>query len=90
MFKFESIEFTTQSIMNKEKKRLVEELCEFLGVERNNFRLQQGCITLYGLNEASVWIPLTSHISDFAERLKHKGYLSYKLKTQLQVNSKKK
>lgn len=85
MFKFESIEFTKNTVMNKEKKRLIDELCMFLGVERNRFRLQRGNVTLYGLTKDGTWIPLTSHMSDFSERLKQKGYLSYKLKTRLQV-----
>lgn len=88
MFEFESIEFTTQSVMNKEKKRLVEELCEFAGVKREEFRLQQGNVTMYGLTKEGNWIPLTSHIGDFADRIRQKSYESFKLKTKLQIKKK--
>lgn len=85
MFEFESIEFTTQSVMNKEKSRLVDELCEFVGVKRESFRLQQGNIVMYGLTKEGNWIPLTSHIGDFADRIRQKSYESFKLKTKLQI-----
>lgn len=85
MFEFESTEFTTQSVMNKEKGRLVDELCNYIGVERNSFRLQRGNVTIYGLTQEGNWIPLTSHIGDFADKIRQKRYLSYKLKTRLQI-----
>ena len=89
MFEFESVEFTQQSVMNKEKKRLVEELCDYAGVERGSFRLQRGNVTLYGLTSEGNWLPLTSHIGAFVEKLKQKNYLSFKLKTKLQIVKKK-
>lgn len=88
MFEFESVEFTTQSKMNKEKSRLTDDLCSFLGVERNSFRLQRGNITLYGLAENGNWLAITNHIGDFSERVKGGSFKAYKLKTKLQINPK--
>lgn len=88
MFEFESVEFTTQSVMQKEKKRLIEELCEFLEVDRSQFRLQRNNVTLYGKTESGAWFPLTSSIGEFAERIRAKGYVSYKLKTKLKFKIK--
>lgn len=88
MFEFESVEFTTQSLMNKEKSRLVDELCEFAGVDRNQFRLQQGNITLYGVADNGAWLPITSYISEFGQRVKAKSFKSFKLKTKLQITQK--
>lgn len=89
LFEFESIEFTQQSVMNKEKKRLVKELCDYAGVDRDSFRLQRGNVTLYGLTLEGNWMPLTSHVGDFVDKLKQKNYFSFKLKTKLQIIKKK-
>lgn len=88
MFNFESIEFTTNTVMKREKSRLMIELCSFLGVERDSFRLQRGNVTLYGKTSEGIWFPLTSNISDFPERISQKGYTVYKLKTKLQIKEK--
>lgn len=85
MFEFESVEFTTQAKMNKEKKRLMDELCEFMGLERGQFRLQQGLITLYGLTKEGNWLPLTGYITEFGETIKRKGFVAYKIKTKLAI-----
>lgn len=85
VFEYESSEFKTVKAMNDNKKELMNELCDTLGVERGSFRLQQGNIVLHGLNDGK-WIPLTSKISDFPERIRLKGYESYKLKTRLGYN----
>ena len=88
IFEFESIEFTTQSVMNKEKGRLVDELCDYIGVERKDFRLQQGNIVIHGLTSEGNWFPLTSRISEFSDKIREKGYISYKLKSKLQIEKK--
>lgn len=85
MFEFESVEFTTQAVMNKEKQRLVSELCEYAEVDRDSFRLQQGNVTLYGQIADGTWFPLTSRIGDFNEKIRAKSYVSYKLKTKLTI-----
>ena len=88
MFHFESIEFTTTAIMKKEKSRLIQKLCEFLEVDRSDFRLQQGNVTLYGKTNENTWLPITSRIGDFPKRISQKSFVSYKLKTNLKVNRK--
>lgn len=85
MFEFESIEFTTQATMNREKARLVDELCLFLDIPRDGFRLQQGNIHLLGLSDDGAWLSITNHIGDFAGHLKSKAFKSYKLVSKLQV-----
>lgn len=82
IFEYESSEFKTVKAMNENKKELMNEVCDTLGVERGSFRLQQGNIVLHGLTDGN-WVPLTSKISDFPERIRLKCYESYKLKTRL-------
>ena len=83
MFTFVSKEFTTIKELNSEKKRLMEELCTYTGVERSQLRLPLGQITLYGITNSSKHIPITNRITDFPERIKSKEYKSYCIATKL-------
>ena len=84
MFEYTSKEFVMKKDMEMEKKELTNALCEFLGLNRNQFRLQQGCVRLQGFCNGN-WINLTSHISSFKDYMNSNSYSSFRLKTKLQV-----
>ena len=83
MFEYESKEFITRKDMEIEKKKLVDAIGKHFGLERNQFRLQQGMINLSGMYQGEVWMNVTSTIGLFPEKLKNKSYTSFKLTTKL-------
>lgn len=87
MFEYTSKEFSTVTAMNKEKKELMNNWCDFIGVDRGSFRLQQGNITLKGKSATTGdWVNITSRITDFKTYLNwKKNFSSFKLYTKLEV-----
>lgn len=83
IFEYNSKSFTTQSDMEREKSKLSHAICEFFELPRESFRLQRGQITLHGITDDGISIPLTNHIGDFKGHIKRKQYVSYQLKTRL-------
>lgn len=83
MFEYTSSEFTNAKVMNDEKSKLVQEICNHFNLERSKFVLQRGSITLYGLSGSGTWLPITNHISDFEEKIRSKSFSSYRLGTRL-------
>lgn len=83
VFDYTSEEFKTVANMNKEKNKLIEELCKFLGVDRKSFRLQRGNVRLQALTKEGNWINITSLITEFPRRVRTFEAESFRLRTKL-------
>ena len=72
-----SNEFTTQSEMTKAVKKIKEDVCNQLGVTREQMRFPNGLITLYGLTEDNYYLPITNIIGDFKDKIKNKSFSKF-------------
>ncbi|QSJ04113.1 hypothetical protein vBSscSF1_42 [Staphylococcus phage vB-SscS-F1] len=85
-FNYKSNDFKTITDCKKEIKILKSELCKSLGLERNQFRLSNGLITLYGYDqETKQYYPLCSYINEFNEKIKNPLYSKYYVSCELQT-----
>lgn len=87
--KFESVEFTTRSGMDKAKKELNEKIMNHFNVERKSIRLQNDVFTLYMFDKATnIWFPITNgSIEMKKEFMKNHKKKTFKLVTaDLQIN----
>lgn len=85
-FKYKSNDFKTIIDCKKEIKLLKNELCKKLGLERDQFRLSNGLITLYGYSiEQKQYYPLCSYINEFNEKIKSPLYSKYYVACDLQT-----
>ena len=72
-FNYKSNDFDTMAQCKKEK-----ELCNKLDLERDQFRLQNGLVVLYGYSDdIKDYIPLSHTIGNFNEKLKSELWSSY-------------
>lgn len=77
-FNYKSNDFNTMAQCKKEIATLKNELCKTLDLEREQFRLQNGLIILYGYSEdTNNYIPLSNTIGNFNDKLKSELYSSY-------------
>lgn len=74
--------FTTQKEMNKQKKQMIQDICDFFGVTRQEIRLQLGTITLQGYYNGQ-WQNISNRITDFPKWIKNKNWIEYRLKTNV-------
>ncbi|MGC8020551.1 hypothetical protein ACP3WW_22830, partial [Salmonella enterica] len=74
--------FRTTKEMTLHKKQMIEGICEFFGVTRQEMRLQLGTIVLQG-NYNGQWQNITSVIIDFPMWIKNKNWTDYRLKTHV-------
>lgn len=77
-FNYKSNNFKTITDCNKEIKQLKNELCKKLGLERDQFRLPNGLITLYAYSiEQKQYYPLCNYINEFNKKIKDPLYSNY-------------
>lgn len=74
--------FTTTKEMNKQKKQMIQDICDFFGVTRQEIRLQLGTIVLQGLYNGQ-WQNISNKITDFPKWIKRKNWNEYRLKTNV-------
>ena len=74
--------FTTQKEMNINKKQMIEDICKFFGVSRQEIRLQLGCITLQ-CNFNGQWQNISNRITDFPKWMQNKNCCEFRLKTHV-------
>lgn len=85
-FNYKSNDFKTITDCKKEIKLLKIELCKSLGLERDQFRLSNGLITLYGYSiEFEQYYPLCHYINEFNDKIKSPLYSKYYVACELQT-----
>lgn len=85
-FNYKSNDFKNITDCKKEIKQLKNELCKKLDLERSQFRLPNGLITLYGYSiEQKQYYPLCIHINEFNEKIKSTLYSNYYVSCDLQL-----
>lgn len=84
MLSYTSPRFSTQSQMEKEKRIIHEKIAAYVGVPREEFRLQQGLITLNVLMNGQ-WLPFTSVIGNFKQVMRDHKQSEFRLSTRLQI-----
>lgn len=79
-FNYKSNDFETMAQCTREIKELKRKLCESLGVNRDQLKLPNGLITLYGYDqETDQYYPLCHYIGDFNDKIKSPTWSSYYL-----------
>lgn len=79
-FNYKSESFTTMAQCKREIALLKSELCKAFGVTREQIKIPNGLITLYGYSkDIDSYIPLTSTIYDFNLSLKSNLWDHYHL-----------
>lgn len=79
-FQYKSESFTTMAQCKREIALLKSELCKAFGVTREQIKIPNGLITLYGYSkDIDSYIPLTSTIYDFNDKLKSNLWDHYRL-----------
>ena len=77
-FNYKSNDFDTMTQCKKEIATLKKELCNKLGLEREQFKLQNGLVVLYGYSDdIKDYAPLSHTIGNFNEKLKSELWSSY-------------
>lgn len=77
-FNYQSNDFDTMAQCKREIATLKSELCNKLGLKREQFKLPNGLIVLYGYSEdIGDYVPLNSTIGEFNENLKSDLWSSY-------------
>lgn len=77
-FQYKSNDFDTMAQCKKEIATLKKELCIKLNLERDQFRLSNGLVVLYGYSDdIEDYIPLSYTIGNFNEKLKSDLWSSY-------------
>lgn len=83
MLSYTSPSFSTQSKMEEEKRILHDKIAEYVGVPREEFKLQRGLITLDVLMN-NQWIPYTSVIGNFKQVMRDHKESQFRLRTKVQ------
>ena len=79
-FNYKSESFNTMTQCKKEIALLKSELCKAFGVTREQIKIPNGLITLYGYSkDIDNYIPLTSTIYNFNDKLKSDLWEHYHL-----------
>ena len=79
-FKYKSNDFNTMAQCKREIATLKSELCKAFGVTREQIKIPNGLITLYGYSEdTGNYIPLSSTICNFNDKLKSDLWEHYHL-----------
>ena len=79
-FNYKSESFNTMAQCKKEIALLKSELCKAFGITREQIKIPNGLITLYGYSEdIDDYIPLSSTIYNFNDKLKSDLWEHYHL-----------
>ncbi len=85
-FLYESPTFTTLKDCEKYKKECIKNICEFFGLDRAQFRLQQNTILLRGNTpDNETFLNLTRTIGQYKEFISNDKFKEYKLYCELVV-----
>lgn len=79
----------TLKAIKDDTKNIKNSIAEHLGLNREQFKLSNGLITLKGYSEENKdWYNLTSTIGNFPKYLKSNAYTEYKLYCNVELKTK--
>ena len=73
----QSENFTTQKDMTQAIKEMKASICDQLGYNREQIKIPNGLITLYGITEDNTSLPITDVIGNFKDKLKNKTFTKF-------------